>query len=401
MAIHLTRRKLMGFAAGGSAAAMLPGCAERGPGVPMGNARHAAVLGIPNERFFPLSGVGPLEAEFIDAVGRLHTTLRISATEAMPELQLLAISGGGENGAFGAGLLCGWTEHGGRPTFELVTGISAGSLIAPFAYLGSDYDRLLSTVYTQLTPEKVLTKRGFTAVLFDDAMTDNEPLFKTISSYMTDEIVVAMGKAYDQGRLLLVASTDLDAQQPVFWNIGAIARSGHPRARDTICRILLASAAMPGIFPPSMIDVTFNGKAYQEMHVDGGALAQTFLYPESVARLRQERIARGEQVLRLKAYVIRNGRLDPEWADVERRTLPIAERAIATMTTASGFNDVLRIYNNTQRDEIAFNLAYIDTDFTMKLPQPFDPGYMRALYDYGYQRGRAGYAWAHKPPFFS
>jgi predicted acylesterase/phospholipase RssA len=394
MPIPLTRRRLMGFAASGGAAAMLPGCAgpDRGPGVPMG---------IPNERFFPLSGVGPLEAEFVDAVGRLHRTLGIPAAQAIPELQLLAISGGGENGAFGAGLLCGWTEHGGRPIFELVTGISAGSLIAPFAYLGPDYDPQLSTVYTQLTPEKVLTKRGFTAALFDDALTDNQPLFKTISNYMTDEIVVAMGKAYDQGRLLLVASTDLDAQQPVFWNIGAIARSSHPQARDTICRILLASAAMPGIFPPSMIDVTFDGKRYQEMHVDGGAIAQTFLYPESVMRLRRERIARGEQVLQLKAYVIRNGRLDPEWADVERRTLPIAERAIATMTTGSGFNDVLRIYSNTQRDDVGFNLAYIDIDFTMKLPQPFDPGYMRALYDYGYQRGRAGYVWAHKPPFLS
>jgi hypothetical protein len=116
---------------------------------------------------------------------------------------------------------------------------------------------------------------------------------------------------------------------------------------------------------------------------------------------RQERMSRGEPVIRLQAYIIRNGRLDPQGSDVERRTLPIAERAISTMTTASGFNDVMRIYNNTQRDGIGFNLAYIGTDFTQKLPQPFDPGYMRALFDYGYQQGRSGYDWAHKPPFFA
>jgi predicted acylesterase/phospholipase RssA len=398
----LSRRRLIGFAASGGVTVFLPGCTtpDRGPSVPVGDATQATVLGLPNERFFPLTGIAPLEAEFNAAVVRLHRTLRVATTAQMPELELLALSGGAENGAFGAGLLCGWTEHGGRPTFELVTGISAGALIAPFAYLGAEYDTQLR-IFTQLTPDKVLTKRGFTAALFDDALTDNQPLFKTISSYMTEEIMAAIAVAYGQGRLLLVATTDLDAQQPVFWNIGAIAQSGDPRALDTIRRILLASAAMPGIFPPSMIDVTLNGKRYQEMHVDGGALAQTFLYPASLARQRQEKLARGEPVIRLQAYVIRNGQLDPQWTDVERRTLPIAERAISTMTTASGFNDVLRIYSNTQRDDIGFNLAYIDTDFTMKLPQPFDPGYMRALFDYGYQRGRAGYDWAHKPPFFS
>jgi predicted acylesterase/phospholipase RssA len=403
MSLHLSRRRLIGLAASGGAAIFLPGCTtpERGSTVPIGEATQATVLGIPNERFFPLTGLAPLEAEFNAAVARLHRTLGVPVNGTMPELQLLALSGGGENGAFGAGLICGWTEHGGRPTFELVTGISAGSLIAPFVYLGSDYDAQLRSVYMQLSPDKVLTKRSIAAALFDDALTDNQPLFKTISSYLGEDILAAIAKTYDQGRLLLVGTTDLDAQQPVFWNIGAIAKSGHPRALDTVRRILLASAAMPGIFPPSMIDVTLNGNRYQEMHVDGGALGQAFLYPAALMSQRQERMRRGEPVIQLQAYVIRNGRLNPEWADVERRTLPIAERAISTMTTAGGFNDVVRIYANAQRDGIGFNLAYIGTDFTEKLPQSFDPGYMRALFDYGYQRGRSGYDWAHKPPYFS
>ena len=395
-----SRRGLFGLAAGSSIAALLPGCAspERGPSVPVGGATHATVLGIPNERFFPATGVAPLEVEFNDAVARLRRTRGLASNKSMPELNLLAVSGGGENGAFGAGLLCGWSEHGDRPTFELVTGISTGALMAPFAYLGTSYDAPLSTMYTGLTPDKVLVKRPITAALFDDALADNHPLFMTISGYVNDSLMAAMAKAYDEGRLLLIASTDLDAQQPVFWNVGAIARSGHPRALDTIRRILLASSAMPAAFPPTMFDVTLDGKPYQEMHVDGGAFAQTFLYPASVMRQREARMRAGQPVIPVRAYVIRNGRLDPDWASVDRRTLTIAERAISTMTTASGYNDVVRIYNNAQRDDIEYNLAFIGTDFTQKLPTPFDTAYMRALYDYGYQRGRRGYSWAHKPP---
>jgi predicted acylesterase/phospholipase RssA len=365
----------------------------------MGQARQATVLGLPNERFFPATGVGPLEAEFLAARQRLHRTRGLAANAPLPELQFLAVSGGGENGAFGAGLLCGWTEHRDRPTFELVTGVSTGALIAPFAYLGSGYDAQLGAVYTGLSPDKVLTKRFITAAFLDDALDDNHPLFTTISYYLNEEMLAAIAKAYDEGRLLLIATTNLDAQQPVIWNIGAIAKSGHPRAADTIRRVLLASAAVPAAFPPTMFNVTVNGKPYEEMHVDGGAIAQIFLYPHSVMRQREERIRRGEKVTPLEAYVIRNARLDPEWAEVERRTLSIAGRAISTMIAASGHNDIVRIYNNTQRDRIGYNLAYIGPDFTQKLPEPFDPGFMRALFDYGYQRGRRGYDWAHKPPF--
>ena len=244
----------------------------------------------------------------------------------------------------------------------------------------------------------MLLKRAITAALFDDAMTDNSPLFKTISRYVNEAMLADLAKAYEDGRLLLIGTSDLDAQQPVIWNIGAIAKSGHPRALDTIRRILLASAAIPGAFPPTMFDVTLDGVAYQEMHVDGGAFAQAFLYPAGLTRQRRARMARGQLVVPATAYVIRNGRLDPEWASTERSTMGIAGRAIATMIAASGLNDVVRIYNTTHRDGIRFNLAYIGSDFTEKLPEPFDQGYMRALFDYGYQRARRGYDWAKQPP---
>ncbi len=356
------------------------------------------MVGLPNERFFPLSGTAPLEAEFAAAAERRRKALGLAPDAALPEMQLLAVSGGGENGAFGAGLLCGWSEQGTRPTFELVTGVSTGALIAPFAYLGASHDPQLRAVYTELTPDRVLLKRAMTAALFDDAMADNSPLLKTISRYVDESMLADLAKNYEEGRLILVGTSDLDAQQGVLWNLGAIAKSGHPRALDTIRRILLASAAIPGAFPPTMFDVTLDGTAYQEMHVDGGAYAQAFLYPSGLTRLRRARMASNRSVVPATAYVIRNGRLDPEWAATERSTLGITARAISTMIIASGLNDVVRIYNLTQRDGIPFHLAYIGSDFTQKLPEPFDQAYMRALFDYGYQRARRGYAWSNTPP---
>lgn len=366
--------------------------------MPMGRTAQASVLGLPNERFFPFYGTDPLEAEFMAALQRQRRTLGLAPEAPTPEVQLLAVSGGGENGAFGAGLLCGWSEQGTRPAFDLVTGVSTGALTAPFAYLGSSYDAQLRAVYTELTPNRVLLKRFVTAALFNDALADNSPLFETISLYLTEDMRAALANAYQEGRLLLIGSTDLDSQQPVIWNIGAIAASGHPRALDTIRRLLLASAAIPAAFPPTMIDVTLDGKPYQEMHVDGGAFMQTFLYPVSLTRQRRERMKGGEQVVAANAYIIRNSRLDPDWATVERSTMGIAGRAISTMITASGYNDVIRIYNTTLRDGVGYNLAYIGSDFTMELPEPFDQSYMRALFDYGYQHARHGYAWAKTPP---
>jgi Patatin-like phospholipase len=396
-----SRRRLLHTAAGGGMAALLAGCgaAARGTPVPVGQTTKATVLGLPNERFFPAFGTEALYKEVFAAVGRRQRMLGLAPNQLPPDMQILAVSGGGENGAFGAGLLCGWTEAGTRPVFELVTGVSTGALTAPFAFIGSSGDAQLRTVYTELKPADVMISRGLiSGALFHDAMADNSPLYKTISRYLTPDMQAALAKSYAEGRLLLIGTSDLDAQSPVIWNIGAIAASDHPRALDTIRRVLLASAAIPGAFPPTMFDVTVDGVAYQEMHVDGGAFTQAFLYPASMTQGRRERMRQGKPVIDINAYVIRNARLDPDWASVERRTFGIASRAISTMIASSGYNDVVRMYNTSQQDGVGYHLAYIGRDFTMQLPEPFDPGYMRALFDYGYQQARHGYDWKNKPP---
>src|SRR5271165_3565043 len=163
----LARRHLF-VAAGGGLASLLTSCAwpERGPAVPTGKAAQASVLGVPKERFFPLLNVQPLEEEFVAAIKRRRQSLGLPPWAPTPQLQLLSVSGGGENGAFGAGLLCGWSAQGSRPVFELVTGVSTGALIAPFAFLGSRYDAQLRTVYTGLSPDELLESRYFTAAFF-------------------------------------------------------------------------------------------------------------------------------------------------------------------------------------------------------------------------------------------
>lgn len=367
---------------------------ERGPAVPAADTDRALPLGIPNARFFADGDPTAMIDEGSRAFAREQAALRAegkSITRLTP-VYYLAVSGGGDNGAFGAGLMNGWTALGTRPEFKMVTGVSTGALIAPFAFLGPAYDDALRDVYTTMTPDKVFRARGLTAALFDDAMADTGPLAEVIAGYADQKMFDAIAREYQKGRLLLIGTTHLDAQRPTIWNIGAIAASGHPGGLDLFRKILRASAAIPGAFQPVMVDVEIDGKKYQEMHVDGGAIAQLFLYPPSI-----DLSATGVRRQR-HAYIIRNARLDPDYAASDRRTISIAGRAITTMLAASGQNDVLRTYFVSQRDGVDYNLAYIGSDFSAPKTGEFDQAYMRALYAYGFQEGRDGRAWHKLPP---
>ncbi|MBX9945402.1 MAG: patatin-like phospholipase family protein [Reyranella sp.] len=367
---------------------------ERGAAVPATETARALPLGIPNARFFADGDSKAIIDEGARAFEREQAALRAEgkSTTRLPPVYYLAVSGGGDNGAFGAGLMNGWTTLGTRPEFKMVTGVSTGALIAPFAFLGPDYDNALRDVYTTMTADKVFRVRGLPAALFDDAMADTGPLAEVIAGYADQKMLDAIAREYRKGRLLLIGTTHLDAQRPVIWNIGAIAASGHPGGLDLFRKILRASAAIPGLFQPVLFDVEIDGRKYQEMHVDGGAIAQLFLYPPSI-NIANSGVRRARH-----AYIIRNARLDPDYAASERRTISIAGRAINTMLAASGQNDVLRTYFVTQRDGVDYNLAYIGADFQAPKPGEFDQAYMRALYAYGFQEGRDGRAWHKLPP---
>jgi hypothetical protein len=316
----------------------------------------------------------------------------------LPPVNFLAVSGGGDDGAFGAGLLVGWTKAGNRPEFKGVTGVSTGALIAPFAFLGPAEDDTLRSVYTGIGPSNILKQRSLLAALTSDGMADNHPLFELISRHVNAEFLARVAKEYNEkGRLLLIGTTNLDARRPVIWNMGAIASSTDPRALELFRRIMLASAAIPGAFPPVMIDVEVNGKPHQEMHVDGGAQAQVFLYPprlfESIKRDGMK-IPQRQRA----AYIIRNARLDPDWASVERGTISIAGRAISSLIQTQGMGDLYRIYLTAQHDGLDYNLAYIGRDFYAPHKEDFDTTYMQKLFEYGYRLGSAGYPWQKTPP---
>ena len=377
------------------------GCAlpSRLAAVPVQDMTRAEIPGIPNARYWVHTDVEPFVQDAIASAQREQAYLaRTGHQGPLPPINFLAISGGGDDGAFGAGLLVGWSASGTRPEFKGVTGISTGALIAPFAFLGSEGDDALREVYTTISPANILKPRGLLAALIDDGLADNAPLLELISRYVNAELLTRIAREYqEKGRLLLIGTANLDAGRAVIWNMGAIAASADPRALDLFRKIMLASAAIPGAFPPVMIDVEVNGKPYQEMHVDGGTQAQVFLYPPRMFDLVRQQGVKVAPRAR-SVYIIRNARLDPSWLDVERSTLSIAGRAVSSLIQTQGVGDLYRIYLTAQRDGLDYNLAYIGADFNAEHKEDFDTAYMRALFDYGYQLARQGYPWRKAPP---
>lgn len=394
---RVARRMML---AGG--AASLTGCAAPRvvDPVPAARVRNAQVLGLPNERFCVSDphDIPRVVEEFNEAGRRQRRRFGLGPRDRLPDGHIIAFSGGGDDGAFGAGLACGWTDHGDRPEFTLVSGTSTGALTAPMVFVGPQRNPQLRAAYTEITAADVLASRGLLAALVDDALADSAPLARTIARFMDDALLAEIAEGYRGGRQLIINTTNLDAQRPVGWNIGAIAASGHPRALDLARQVLLASASVPAVFPPVMIDVTVDGRPFQEMHVDGGTYAQAFLYPPALGESRAERIRAGLTPPAVTAYIVRNGRLTQSGGPVPRRAFPIAERAISTLLGASGVNDIFRIQAATQRHDIAFRLANIDDDFTTTATESFDQDYLRALFDYGYGKARQGYPWKHSLP---
>ena len=372
------------------------GCAtpDRLPAVPYASLPQAAAAAQGPVRFLVARESDSFAAEARSALAKERQWLASQGnTGALPPAYYLAISGGGDNGAYGAGFINGWTASGTRPLFKGVTGISTGALIAPFAFLGPKYDYVLQRVYTQTSQKDIFKKRGLIKGIFGDGLADTRPLASVIASYVNQPFLDEIAAEYAKGRVLLIGTTNLDSLEPVIWNMGAIAASKDPGAIKLFRQILLASASIPGAFPPVMIDSSLGGTHYQEMHVDGGTVAQVFLYPPSLSFA-------GAPERKRVLYIIRNARMDVEWLSVERRTLSIATRAIASLTRTQGIGDLYRIYTTTQRDGIDFNLTYIPASFNVPHNEEFDTNYMRSLYGVGFEAAKAGYQWQKYPPGF-
>lgn len=367
--------------------------------VPPGLTERAVIPGIPDSRFWMDRDLGAFVRSVIDDDKREREALaRAGApTDPLPPAHLLAISGGGDAGAFAAGILNGWTQHGTRPSFRVVTGISAGALAAPFAFLGARYDEALHEIATSIGPKDIFQTRNVLAGFLADGLAHSKPLSRLVEKYITQELLAAVAEEYSKGRVLAIGTTDLDSGRPVTWNMGVIASSGSPDAVTLFRKVMVASMSIPGAVSPVMMDVEVDGKPYQEMHVDGAVINQVFLYPSrSLAEFSN---AMGRPYDRkLHAYVIRNGRLGPEWAGTKRRTANIFGRAVGTLLHMQGFSDLERIYNVVTRDGVDFNCAYIGNDFPFSHAVRFETAFLRRLYQYGYDQSIKGIAWKKSLP---
>jgi predicted acylesterase/phospholipase RssA len=308
----------------------------------------------------------------------------------------LMLSGGGEDGAFGAGVLYGMTEAGRRPKFSLVSGVSTGALIAPFAFLGPAYDEQLRETYTTINKDDIARPHVLAGLLGGDSLADASPLEQHVARYATPDLLEAVAREHRAGRRLFVVTTNLDAQRPVMWDMGAIAARGDPQGLALFRKVLLASASIPGLLPPVMIESTVDGRAISEMHVDGGTTMQVLTIPMGLDLERRARAAAPAADRHL--YIVMNNRMRPEFQLVSRSTLPIARRSVSTLTKSSGLA-ALRLYRDfAERARMGFHVAFIDQDFARTAPAPFDRDYMNALFEYGRERARAGDVWQAEVP---
>lgn len=314
---------------------------------------------------------------------------RVVSPLALKQPTVLALSGGGAYAAFGAGLLNGWSARGTRPQFTIVTGASSGALIAPFAFLGTGQDDALRSIFTSGEMENLLQSDGLMGI-FGNGLYKKAPLRELIARHIDAKLLEAIAQENRAGRRLYVVTTNIDAQRTAIWDMGKIAASDDPGALELFRSILTASASIPGLFSPVLIDVEAQGRHFAEMHVDGGVTANVLIVPEAVLLSGTPLFAPNA---RPKIYIVMNGKLAPEFEVVKDSNLPIVRRSFETSVRANTHNTLLASYQFIKRRNWEFNLAAIDSDYPQSQSSGFGTAYMRQLFEYGYQRGQSGQLW--------
>jgi hypothetical protein len=387
-------------------AALLAGCGAglvRNP-VPDTLRTEVNPLGIAGLRSW---GDSLTDAEMSLIVARQSETLRNRfgpnmATGPTPRLDFLALSGGGQWGAFGAGILAAWTESGTRPVFAGVSGVSTGAIIAPFAFLGPKYDDTLRAIYSQYSTDDLMEPTILSGIVSGTSLADTTRLRAVIARYITPEMLQDIAVEHRKGRILFIGTTNLDAGRPVIWNIGAIAASGHPDSLELVRELIRASAAIPVAFPPIFVPVQApDGTRYDEMHVDGGASSQvTFVSPElPIAALTRAALGRN---LDRRLWVIVNNDLEPPHRSLPPRITAIGSAAVSSLIRGSGVGDVYRLYAIAQRDDIDFKVTWIPSATPCAAPtEEFDRAFMACLFATGGDMLRKGELWRDAPPFFA
>ena len=355
----------------------LQGCAHtaiREPTSSQGDAPNAIRTLGPDQRFSTLPS---------ESVAR-----RVRAQRAGQPVNILALSGGGADGAFGAGALVGLTRSKLRPQFSVVTGVSTGALIAPYAFLGPDWDDQLVEVYTSGRAEHLLHSRGLGA-LFGSSVYSGTPLKQLVDRYATDALIQAVAREASTGRLLLVATTDVSTGEPVIWDLGSIAMNGGAGARELFRDVLVASASVPGLLPPVVIRVQEQQALYDEVHVDGTVSVPFFVPLAFVEPTRDASDPSHGAVV----YVIVDGRLSEQPAPLRLRA-----RSILSRSVSAGLNHMLRTTleltaTDAELEGAQFQFAAIPLAYPEPHSFDFRTQSMRSLFQYGYQCAQAGRLW--------
>lgn len=308
----------------------------------------------------------------------------------------LALSSGGADGAFGAGFISGLDATHQRPNFTIVSGISTGALMAPFVFLGPQYDGTLQKLYTDGYAQALVKDASFFNALIGNALVDSDKLGHFIAQYVDQSVLDAVAAEHRRGRRLLIVTTNLDQQRSVIWDMGVIASSHAPNALKLFRQVLAASASIPALFPPRLIDVESGGRAFQEMHVDGATVRQVYVAPDAV-------IYGGPGAPGIKdLYILVNNKIDPTFKVVENGTVPVAARGLSTVLKREGRNNVLSSYAYASTHGVGYHIAFIDAD----APEPpagdaseqFSTSYMKELFARGEARGRMPSPWMSHPP---
>lgn len=318
-----------------------------------------------------------------------RVAVRLLEANGERPLNMLVLSGGGAGGSFGAGALVGWSQQGTRPEFDIVTGVSAGALYAPYAFLGSSWDDRLIQAFPQTSLERLLQRSLLTAI-FGTSLYRGKPLHDLVDRFVTADLLRAVARESARGRLLLVATTDLDTQATVIWDLGAIAREGDDHARQLFRDVLIAAASIPGIFPPVMIQVQRGGSAFEEMHADGATTAALFIAPE--AALFPEQFASGLRGSNL--YVIINGQLGGAPETTKVATLPIIKRGLDAMVRSALRSNFALVYGFAIGNGMNVHVAYIPDQYPYGEALDFRYGHVRALFDYGQGCAAGGELWS-------
>lgn len=404
---HARRRPLCAWAASAAlCAALLAGCGSlprHAP--PPQQVLQGTIPHFPDVRGWAGQPSSALEEDLIASFAQESNEDFPPRPDGSVHYAHLALSGGGANGAFGAGFLNGWSLTGTRPVFKIVTGVSTGALMAPFAFVGADYDLALQKFYTTTSSSDIFMLRSMFGMLWQllagEALADTGPLQAMIAQHVDAELLRRVAQAHQRGRRLYVGTVNLDAPRFVVWNMGLIASSGHPDALALFRKVMLASASIPVAFPPVFFEVEVppRGARFDEMHVDGGVGARVFLHGGVLSAQAIRRRGGLGGVGSEDIFVIHNGQLIPPPDPVQRSLPQIATRVIDATGRAATVGDLHRLHALARSNDARFQWVTIPDGVVIEGgEQVFDPATMRELYELGFEMGGSNDAWATLPP---